>query len=67
MLNGDLSDMDIIYDIKKSIKKDRCIINLFGCEFVKNYKNICKIIIDNNEYEITEKLDIREYKKKIIY
>ena len=30
-------------------------IRIFGSEFVKNNKKICKMIIDNEEYEISEK------------
>jgi len=51
MLNEDLSKINIIYDIKKNDKY----INIFGHDFVKNNKNKCKILVDNKEYEITEK------------
>ena len=44
----------------KKIKKD---INIFGKEFVENNKNICKMIIDNKEYEICEKYNIKNYNK----
>ena len=40
------SEINIIYDINKEE------INIFGSEFVKNNKNICKMEIDNKEYEI---------------
>ena len=39
------------------------IINIFGSFFVKNNKNICKMIIDNIEYEISEKYNIKNYNK----
>ena len=44
-----ISEINIIYDINKEV------INLFASEFVKKYKNIMKMKIDNEEYEIREK------------
>ena len=77
MENEDLSYINIIYDINKDDKdedeyeyhifgfedKDKVgdEINIFGHEFVKNNKNKCKMIIDNKEYEITEKYNIENY------
>ena len=55
-----ISEINIIYDI---MEKD---IKLFGTEFVKNNKNICKMIIDNKEYEIKEKYSTRNYNSDII-
>jgi len=52
----DLSEKDIIYNIEG---KD--LINIFGSNFVKNNKNICKMIIDNKEYKITEKYNVKSY------
>ena len=46
------------------IIKKRNIIRIFGPRFVENNKNICKMIIDNKEYEITEKYKVKI--KKII-
>jgi len=71
MSNGDISDIDIIYDISLGIdefdeKEGKYNINIFGYEFVKNNNNICKLIIDNNEYKITPKYNIRKYKKDIL-
>jgi len=34
--------------------------------FVKNNKNKCKIIIDNKEYEITEKYNVKNYNNNIL-
>ena len=48
-----LSEINIIYDIN-----EENIINIFGYKFVKNNKNICKMIIEKKEYEITEKYEI---------
>ena len=36
-------------------------INIFGPKFVENNKNLCKMIIDNKEYEITEKYYVKNY------
>ena len=60
MENEDLSYINIIYDINKK-NRDK-IINIFGYDFVKNNKNKCKMIIDNMEYEITNKYNIKNYK-----
>jgi len=57
MENEDLSYINIIYDIKRAYKY----IDIFGSKFVKNNKNKCKMIIDNKEYEITEKYNIENY------
>ena len=59
MENEDLSYINIIYDINKE-KGDE--IYIFGYDFVKNNKNKCKMIIDNIEYEITNKYNIKNYK-----
>ena len=53
MVEKDISEINIIYDIKEENN-----INIFGFKFVENNKNICKMIIDNNEYEISEKYNI---------
>ena len=60
MSEKDISEINIIYNINKENKED---INIFGYEFVENNKNICKMIIDNKEYEITEKYNIKNYNK----
>ena len=59
MENEDLSYINIVYDINKE-KGDK--INIFGYKFVEKNKNNCKMIIDNMEYEITNKYDIKNYK-----
>ena len=53
------NEMEIIYDNKDNKK----IISAFGYEFVKNNKNNCKIIIDNKEVELCEKLNIENQKE----
>ena len=54
MSEKDISEINIIYDIngKNNIK-------IFGSKFVENNKNICKMIIDNKEYELTTKYNVK--------
>jgi len=69
MINKDISEINLIYDINKKnkkIEKDEDAINIFGEEFVKNNKNICKMIIDDEEYEIKQKFNIKNYNKKLL-
>ena len=54
MSEKDISEINIIYDIK-----EENYINIFGSNFVENNKNICKMIIDKKESEITEKYNIK--------
>ena len=49
MSEKDISEINIIYDI--SGKNN---INIFGSEFVENNKNLCKMSIDNKEYELAK-------------
>jgi len=60
MSEEDISEINIIYQINKENKED---IKIFGNKFVKNNQNICKMIIDNKEYEICEKYNIKNYNK----
>ena len=55
-------EINIIYDIKKD---DRYII-IFGDDFVRNNRDKCKMIIDNKEYEITEKYYVNNYNNNIL-
>ena len=55
-----VSEINIIYNINKENKED---INIFGYKVVENNKNICKMIIDNKEYEICQKNNIKGYNK----
>ena len=57
MSEKEKTEINIIYDIKRGNE-----IKIFGKEFVKNNKNICKMIIDNKEYEITERYNIKSKK-----
>jgi len=59
----DKSEINIIYNINKEISNN---INIFGSNFVKNNKNICKMIIENREYEIAKKYNINNYNKNIL-
>ena len=60
MSEKDISEINIIYQINKENKE---YIKIFGNKFVENNKNICKMIIDNKEYEICEKYNIKKYNK----
>ena len=60
MSEKDISIINIIYDINKENKEN---INIFGEKFVENNLNICRMIIDNIEYEISEKYNIKNYNK----
>ena len=65
MSEKDISEINIIYKIINIHEENN--INIFGSIFVKNNKSICKMIIDNKEYEITEKYNIKNNNKlKII-
>ena len=50
MANNDISEINLIYSIE-GYKEN---IRIFGSQFIKNNKNICKMIIDDKEYEITD-------------
>ena len=61
--------INIIYDVNQnndSKEKDKNNINIFGSEFVKNNKNICKMIIDNKETEIAEEYNFNNYNNNIL-
>ena len=45
MYEKDISEINIIYDIKQ--ENISPYIRIFGSEFVENNRNICKMIIDN--------------------
>ena len=69
MQNEDKSEIKIIYEINnkdKEEEEEEQNINIFGAEFVKNNKNKCKMIIDNKEYEISEKYNIKYYNDNIL-
>ena len=47
----------LIYNINnENIERGK--IKILGESFVNNYKNICKIIYDNKEYELNEEFNI---------
>ena len=50
--------------MKKKEKKNS--VKIFGSEFVKNNKNNCKIIYENEEYELKEYINIKDNKKEKI-
>jgi len=60
MSKEEISLINIIYTINEEDKINEDI-RIFGSEFVKKNKNICKMIIDDNEYEIAEEYNIKSY------
>ena len=50
-------------NIEYNIKKNNYRIKLFGYNFVKNNKNICKIMIEDKEYELKEYFFIENIEK----
>ena len=61
MSEKDISEINIIYDINNQNK-----IRIFGSNFVKNNKNICKMIIDNKKYNIKRIYNVKNYKNNIL-
>ena len=59
--NKDITEINIIYNIQ-----NKEYINIFGSKFVKNNKKNCKMIIDNKEYKIKEKYNIKNYHNNIL-
>ena len=59
MSKQEISEINIIYDINEGHN-----VNIFGYTFVENNKNICKMIIDNKEYKITENYNIKNKNDK---
>jgi len=57
MSEKDILEINIIYDIYEEK------IKIFDNEFVKNNRNICRMIIDNKEYEITKEYFVKTYNK----
>ena len=54
MSKEEISIININYIINDKGRENKYI-KIFGSKFVENNKNICKMIIDNKEYEISEK------------
>ena len=71
MFNKDKSEITLIYDINNKKNKDLeeeeddededDTINIFGSEFVRNNKKCCTMIIDDKEYELTTKFNVKNY------
>ena len=62
MSGKDISEINIVYNIKK----DEKYIKIFGSKFVENNKNICKMIINNKEYKITEEYSVKRFDHNIL-
>jgi surface protein len=52
------NEIDLVYNIPSHRKN----VKLFGEEFVENNKYLCKIILENNEYELTDYFDLKNIK-----
>ena len=63
MSKENIKEISIIYNIDKEDEEyeDGKYINIFGIGFVENNKDKCKMIIDNKEYEITDRYNIENY------
>ena len=48
------------------VSKNDKYINIFGNEFVKRNKYLCKIIHEGNEYELTDIFNVENYKKEYL-
>ena len=57
MSEKDIQEINIIYDINGETN-----IRIFGFYFVENNKNICKIIINDKEYELSERYNVKNNK-----
>ena len=51
-----ITEINILYNIE-----NKEYIRLFGHKFVENNKNICKMIIDNEEYNIESFYNVKNY------
>ena len=63
MNNKGLSKIKIIYTIKRKKTEN---IKIFGPEFVKNNINICKMVINKKEYEMSLRYNVKNYNNKIL-
>ena len=61
MSEKDISEINIIYDIKEENK-----IRIFGSKFVEKNRNLCKMIINNKEYKIERRYYIKNYNHNIL-
>ena len=56
------NEIDLIYNIPNNEKE----IKIFGSDFVSKNKDLCKIIYDNKEYDLTEKFGCNDIKDNIL-
>jgi len=61
MSKENIKEISIIYNIDKKDEEYNKYINIFGIVFVENNKDKCKMIIDNKEYEITDRYNIENF------
>jgi len=60
MSDKEISEINLIYSITEKT------INIFGSEFVENNKNICKMIINKKEYEITNEYNVENNNNELL-
>ena len=60
--NTNKNEIDLIYNIPNNEDK----IKIFGNKFVKQNQNLCKIIYNNKEYDLTEHFDCKNIKDNIL-
>ena len=56
------NEIDLVYNIPNNEKK----IKIFGSKFVDNNKNLCKIIYNNKEYDLSEYFNCQNVKENIL-
>ena len=56
------NEIDLIYNIPNNEKE----IQIFGDTFVENNKDLCKIVYNNKEYDLTTKFDCKDIKDNIL-
>ena len=63
MYNGmNKNEIDLIYEIRNNEKE----IKILGKSFVKKYKDLCGIIYNNKEYDLTETFNCENIKDNIL-
>jgi len=63
MYNGmNKNEIDLLYNIPNNEKE----IKIFGDEFVRNNKDLCRIIFNNKEYDLTETFNCENIKDNIL-
>ena len=59
-MNNMFDEISLIYDVKENEEETK----IFSEIFVHNNKDICQMVIDDKVYELKEKFNTKDYKKK---